>query len=292
LTPLHKAIYPARANWRKSRAAPGCPQGFGEASVVARPMDYDTSEEFSVRPGLVQAEAGEHEVVWWDPFQLKLGEEQSQTLWQDQVLKETLQPDGGASLAEYRAWQAEREGVIREGARPAVTVFLASQAAEGPPPDVEVEFLNAAVAVRKAAGKRFGSLVHAALKDVGMDASAEEARRVVALNARVLGATEDETDAAVQAVWDALRHPIFARARAAERRHREYPVTLRLDDGRMLEGVVDLAFVERGGWIVVDFKTDADLGERRAQYERQLRWYAYALARLTGMEARGVLLGV
>ena len=55
---------------------------------------------------------------------------------------------------------------------------------------------------------------------------------------------------------------------------------------------MDLAFVERGGWIVVDFKTDADLGERRAQYERQLRWYAYALARLTGMEARGVLLGV
>ena len=34
---------------------------------MARPMDYDTSEEFSVRPGLVQPEAGEHEVVWWDP---------------------------------------------------------------------------------------------------------------------------------------------------------------------------------------------------------------------------------
>ncbi len=292
LTPLHKAIYPDRANWRKSRAAAGCPEGFGEASVVARPMDYDTSEEFSVRPGLVQPEAGEHEVVWWDPFQLKLGEEQSQTLWQDQVLKETLQPDGGASLAEYRAWQAEREGVIREGTRPEVAVFLASQAVEGPPTHVEVEFVTAGPPGRMALGKRFGSLVHAALRDVGMDASAEEARRSVALNARVLGATEEETLAAVEAVGDALRHPIFARARAAERRHREYPVTLRLEDGKMLEGVVDLAFVERGAWIVVDFKTDADLGERRAQYERQLRWYAYALARLTGMDARGILLGV
>ena len=70
---------------------------------------------------------------------------------------------------------------MREGARPEVTVFLASQAAEGPPADVEVEFLNAAVAARKAAGKRFGSLVHAALRDVGLDASAEEARRVVDL---------------------------------------------------------------------------------------------------------------
>jgi ATP-dependent helicase/nuclease subunit A len=292
LTPLNKAIYPARSNWRKSRAAAGCPQGSSEASVAARPLDYDMSEEFSVRPGLVQPEVGEHEVVWWDPFQLKLGEEQSQTLWQDQVLKETLQPDGGASLAEYRAWQADRERVVQEGTRPEVDVFLASQAAEGPPTDVKMEFVSAGPPGRKALGKRFGSLVHAALKDVGMEASAEEARRAVALNARVLGATEAETNAAVQAVWDTLRHPVFARARAAERCHREYPVTLRLDDGKMLEGVVDLAFVERDAWIVVDFKTDAGLGERRTQYERQLRWYAYALARLTGMEARGILLGV
>ena len=105
LGPLNKAIYPARANWRRSRKAPGCPEGFGEASVLARPMDYDGQDLFSVRPGLVQPEAGEHEVVWWDPFKLKLGEEQSQTVWQDEVLKATLEPDGGASLAEYRAWR-------------------------------------------------------------------------------------------------------------------------------------------------------------------------------------------
>jgi ATP-dependent helicase/nuclease subunit A len=85
---------------------------------------------------------------------------------------------------------------------------------------------------------------------------------------------------------------VFARARAAARRHREYPVTLRLEDGKMLEGVVDLAFVEDGAWVVVDFKTDADGVERRTQYQRQLRWYAYALTRLTGMKSRGVLLGI
>ena len=115
---------------------------------------------------------------------------------------------------------------------------------------------------------------------------------MVELNARVLGAPVDESQAAVDAVGTALRHPIFARARAAKRWHREYPVTLRLDGGRLLEGVVDLAFVEDGAWVVVDFKTDADVGDRRGPYERQLRWYAYALARLTGMPARGVLLGI
>ncbi len=254
-------------------------------------------EEASVRPGLIQPEAGEHEVVWWDPFQLKLGEEQSQTLWQDQVLVRTLDQDGGRSLAEYQAWQAERESVLREGARPEVSVFLASQAVEAPPgPPIEVEFLSTAVAGRKVAGRRFGSLVHACLRDVGFEAAPEGVKRLVELNAelnaRVLGAPEEETRAAVVAVEGALRHPIFARARAAERRHREYPVTLRLDADRMLEGVVDLAFVEKGAWVVVDFKTDVDLSERRVAYERQLRWYAYALARLTGIEARGVLLGV
>ena len=65
-----------------------------------------------------------------------------------------------------------------------------------------------------------------------------------------------------------------------------------MDDTRLLEGVIDLAFVEDGAWVVVDFKTDADGGERRAQYERQLQWYAYALAELTGLPAQAQLLGV
>ena len=43
---------------------------------------------------------------------------------------------------------------------------------------------------------------------------------------------------------------------------------------------------------LVDFKTDGDIAGRKELYERQLQWYAYALAKLTGMEARGVLLGV
>ena len=296
LSPLDKAIYPTRANWRKSRPAPGCP-AFGAASVLSRPMEYDRQEEFSVRPGLIQPEAGSHEVVWWDPSKLKLGEEQNQTLWQDEVLAQTLKEDGGASLAAYRAWREDRERVLRDGARPEVRVFLASQAAEDPPGEaILVEFLNAMSTPRAASGKRFGALVHAALRDVLLDSSREAVRKTTELNARVLGAPADEAGAAASAVENALAHPVFERARAASlgggRCHREYPVTLRLEDGRMLEGVVDLAFVEDGKWIVVDFKTDADLAERRMQYQRQLRWYAYALTRLTGMPARAILLGI
>ena len=297
LSPLYKAIYPTRANWRKSEPAPGCPE-FGASSVLSRPLEYDRLEELSVRPGLIQPEAGTHEVVWWDPSKLKLGEEQNQTLWQDEVLRKTLEEDGGASLAAYRAWREDRERVLREGARPEVEVFLASQATEDPPGEpaavefLPAEFLTAMAKPRTVSGKRFGALVHAVLRDVPLDASREAVRKTTELNARVLGAPAEEADAAAEAVETALAHPVFARARSAGRCHREYPLTLRLEDGKMLEGVVDLAFVEDGRWVVVDFKTDADAAERRTQYQRQLRWYAYALTRLTGMESRAVLLGI
>ena len=228
---------------------------------------------------------------------MKLGEEQNQTLWQDEVLAQTLKEDGGASLAAYRAWREDRERVLREGARPEVEVFLASQATEDPPREAaSVEFvavgIPAAAKPRTVAGKRFGALVHAVLRDVALDATREAVRKTTELNARVLGASVEEAEAAGAAVQSALAHPVFARARAAPRRHREYPVTLRLEEGKMMEGVVDLAFVEDGAWVVVDFKTDADGAERRTQYQRQLRWYAYALTRLTGMESRAVLLGI
>jgi ATP-dependent helicase/nuclease subunit A len=59
-----------------------------------------------------------------------------------------------------------------------------------------------------------------------------------------------------------------------------------------MEGIIDLAFVEEGAWVIIDFKTDADISGHHDQYQRQLRWYASALSRLTGLPARAYLLGV
>ena len=67
---------------------------------------------------------------------------------------------------------------------------------------------------------------------------------------------------------------------------------LRADGGRLMEGIIDLAFVEDDTWIIVDFKTDVDVFAHGGQYQRQLQWYAHALTRLTGMPARPYLLGV
>ena len=67
---------------------------------------------------------------------------------------------------------------------------------------------------------------------------------------------------------------------------------LQVEGGRLMEGIIDLAFVEDNTWVIVDFKTDADVSKQRDQYSRQLQWYASALSRLTGLPARGYLLGV
>jgi ATP-dependent helicase/nuclease subunit A len=286
LSPLNKALYPSREAWRKSTPATGCPE-FGAASVVERPMDYDREAEFSVRPGLITPQQGSHEVVWWDSSKLKLGEEGDHGLRQEELLKD----DGGASAAAYQAWREQRAKTIDSAARPEFAVFLASQASDAPPDPVIVEMVASAHETGPT-GKRFGTLVHAVLRDVPLDAGPSAIRQWTQLNARIVGAPSEETEAACARIEAALQHPLLERARAAKRKHREYPVMLRVDGGRLMEGVIDLAFVEDGGWAIVDFKTDADLTSHREQYQRQLQWYASALSRLTGLPARAYLLGV
>jgi ATP-dependent exoDNAse (exonuclease V) beta subunit len=74
---------------------------------------------------------------------------------------------------------------------------------------------------------------------------------------------------------------------------RETALMLQNDDGAIVEGVVDLAFLEeRGGWMVVDFKTDVEIAGRKDDYVRQIAAYARAIAAATGAPARGALLSV
>jgi ATP-dependent exoDNAse (exonuclease V) beta subunit len=176
-------------------------------------------------------------------------------------------------------------------------VFLASQATDSPPDPVVVESVTSGLVVGPASrpvatGKRFGTLVHAVLRDVPLDADRATIRRWAQLNGRIVGAPSEEVEAASSRVEAALAHPLLNRARRAERKHREYPVMLQVDNGRLMEGIIDLAFVEDNSWVIVDFKTDEDVAGRGTQYARQLQWYATALHRLTGLPAQAYLLGV
>jgi ATP-dependent exoDNAse (exonuclease V) beta subunit len=296
---LDPVVYPSFETRRDSEPAPGCP-AFGEDSVLERPEACDKGRTASVRPGLVRPEAGEHTVVWWDPSALKLDVEEDVGLRQQRILQAD---EGGvrseAGIRAHAEWQARRAATLDRGCaesiRLATVVELAAERS-GETKRVEVEEVALDRGGRPG-GRRFGTLVHAVLAAVDLDADESALRATARTHGRIIGAAEDEIEAAARAVHAALAHPLMRRAAEATKRgdsRRETPVLFRLDDGRLAEGVVDLAFREKSGgasvWTVVDFKTDRELEARRREYEAQVALYAEAIGRATGEAARAILL--
>jgi hypothetical protein len=113
------------------------------------------------------------------------------------------------------------------------------------------------------AGAAFGVLVHAVLAQTPFDAPSRRARhdrQGRGTNTRLW--TRRDAVAAARNVLACSSTTCSARARLprlAGACRRETPVTCTLADGTLVEGVVDLAFEERGGWIVVDYKTDREI---------------------------------
>ena len=247
--------------------------------------------EYSVRPGLHQAEEGGHDVIWWDPAKLKLGGESDRGVNQIEILGEG--PAAAESIEKYATWKAARQAVTEWGSRPSLSVLLAGHMTSAPPgPECSITVAVTDRAAGRPAGRRFGTLVHGVLRDAPLDADRKALTGIADVHGRVLGAPAVEVRAAEEAAARAWAHPLIARARAAERVHREYPLLVRLDEVRVVEGVLDLAFLENGEWHVVDFKTDADAEEARVRYEVQVAWYCFAMSQVTGLPARGWLLAI
>ena len=77
--------------------------------------------------------------------------------------------------------------------------------------------------------------------------------------------------------------PLGLRVRGAETARREWGFTM-AEDGVLVQGVLDLCFLEAGRWVLVDYKTDrCPAEELPATYGPQLRWYARALREITGL---------
>jgi ATP-dependent exoDNAse (exonuclease V) beta subunit len=133
--------------------------------------------------------------------------------------------------------------------------------------------------------------VHAVLAEVDLRAGPDAVARVARSQARLVGGTAGEVDAAIRAATAALAHPLLRRAATAAECRREEPLLHRLPDGTLLEGVVDLAFRDALGWTVVDFKTDA-APDSHSRYAAQLRLYRDAVAAATGLPATAILLAV
>jgi ATP-dependent helicase/nuclease subunit A len=301
VAPVHAAVYPPAGRRRTAQPAPGCPP-FGDDSVLER-RERDTPGRDNVQPGLHRfgedAEAA-YDVVWWDPRRLALDVRRVYGLRREDLIQDPGRATVDADRARYEAWLAALQAAQREGARPSLRVQSVTAWAATPPEDVRSAGLGADVAVIASApgaprpgGPRFGTLVHAALATVALDATPARIAEAVGLQARILGAPPEEVDAASALVAAALAHPLLARAREAWRAgrcRRETPVACRQDDGSLVEGVLDLAFEDGDGWTVVDFKTDAEIGGALGRYRRQVGLYASVVAQATGRKVTAVLL--
>jgi ATP-dependent exoDNAse (exonuclease V) beta subunit len=327
LDPLLPAIYPPEQSRREPARAPGCGTFKSKDSVVSRP-EGDPARPHTVAPGLYQFDSPAsghlgpppsrsalrrpsrppgspapwppgYSVVWWDPHVLHLGAVSSFGLRRDDLIVK----DGNMfavedRLTDYERWREDRNQAMDAGRKPSVRVDTATAWAAAAAESGVDSVIAEASAIRivqlpgaadRPRGPRFGTLVHAVLATVLLDADEGVVARTAETQGRILGASETEVAAAATVVSAVLRHELMDRARAAALVRRETPLSWLQKDGTLVEGVLDLAFDERGVTTVVDFKTDHELAAGEARYRAQLQQYVNAVAAVTLRQAEGVL---
>ena len=301
VAPLNAAIYPAENGRRAPARAAGCPDFKSKDSVLERP-EGDPATSRTVCPGEHRfgSGAGGYSVVWWspEPAVLHLDAETPLGLRRDDLIVKDVAPEIRARyLREYMSWRDGREQAVSRAKVPSIDVITATEAAtrgQGFPIDVRVT--DVAGGVARPGGPRFGTLVHALLADLPIPPSDDRVvEHLAAAHGRVLGAEAGEIEAAIAVVRRVAGHPVFAdaaRAASAGLCYRETPITVRLDSGAVVEGIVDLAYHDDDEVVVVDFKTDRELEGAMDTYRRQVQIYAHAIALATGRPVRGVLMKI
>jgi ATP-dependent exoDNAse (exonuclease V) beta subunit len=304
---LNGALYPPIETRRTAKPAPKCPAFKSQDSVRERPNDEPAGPR-TVSPGLHTFAANGYSVVWWEPapgggldgaVRAPFGVRRAEL-----IVKDVPRNVVAEGLSRYDRWRLERADARARGSTPSIVTETVrswtADAARALPSGVNAEGVRlvdlADPAAARSGGAAFGALVHAVLARAPFDATRSMLEDIAGVEARVLGLGGVEAAEAADAAERVFRHDLLARARAAFERgtcRRETALTLTLADGTLVEGVVDLAFEERGAWTVVDYKTDREIqtsGEDR--YRRQVAFYAAAIGQATGTEATGVLIRI
>jgi len=109
------------------------------------------------------------------------------------------------------------------------------------------------------------------------------------------GQLSDAVDQSRQLLQRFRDHPLYLEMDGAERRLHEVPYS-RVVDGRVEYGLIDVLFLRRGLWTVVEFKTDevsdaADFRRVLAEkdYLGQVRGYVQAVEAMLGRRPRSIL---
>ena len=317
--PLNRALYPPRQLWQSPEAARGVPLFKGKQTIMPDARADGQPVDDTIRPGtytLTDPASGEsYSVVWWDPLLLQASQGQARGVRrEDLISSKASAAEVAADRARYDQWRERRTATRAAGSVPSMQVSTATEATKAPSPQApkpaspkpqapspQVTIEDAGFGAIRPSGKRFGTLVHALLATVPLDAKPADVSDLAALHAKLFVAPDDERDAAAAIVTRVLQHDRIKGARAAEaadrRVWREAPVTLRLESEpgappQLVDGQVDLAYETDAGWIVVDFKTDIEIASAQEGYKQQIALYAAAVSKATGRPATGVLLRV
>lgn len=145
----------------------------------------------------------------------------------------------------------------------------------------------------EAAGAVRGTVVHRFLSLVPLDEIKSAENRTEALRRRLERMTEEGVFTREEASWIRMEKilrffdsPVGRRMLESGEVQREWEFNLRVPEREMIiQGMIDCAFREGEGWILLDYKTDS-IGSEEAfleEYRPQLEWYRTALEKLTGM---------
>ncbi len=229
---------------------------------------------------------------------------------EDLIVKDVPKNVVADGRGRYDRWKLARHDARAAGAAASLAIvtvreWVTAEAAAGDAPqpapsEPRPEDLVAVVNLTRETearpgGVAFGLLVHDLLARAPFGSARSALVELAVAQARVLGLDEDAAHTAAAIVDRLFAHDLLTRAAAAQAHgacRRETPVTAVMPDGTMVEGVVDLAFEEKGLWTVVDYKTDRELAIGEAAYRRQVSFYASAIAKATGQPAKAVLVHV
>lgn len=307
IRPLNRALYPPRDIWQSPAPARGVPLFKGKQTIMSDARPDGQPVDDTIRPGtyvLTDPASGQsYSVVWWDPALLMSAPDDGRGLRRDDLIaKSATSEDVAADRANYDGWRERRAATQEKGSRISVKVSTATEAAAAGSIDGRaITIEDAGFGALRPSGKRFGTLVHAVLATLPLDAERSEVDELTTMHARLFGATDEERDAAAALALKLLKHPRLAEARAADkagrRVWRETPVSLRISaesesTPHIVDGQVDLAYETESGWVIVDFKTDIEIASAQDAYKQQVALYVEAVKRATGQPATGVLLKV
>ena len=142
-------------------------------------------------------------------------------------------------------------------------------------------------------GRAFGSAMHRLLEEAALG-EIEDAHSLASSLAKREGLPSDAADDLLSLLQQVRGHELWKRMRSAERLFVELPFAHPITENGIsgvMHGVMDVVFHDGEGWIICDYKTDAEgtEEERALLYRPQITAYCEAWQMMTGEPARGLL---